>query len=142
MCFHLEGSDRSSCNRQTMKHLTLFSLVALVSSCEIFSDDGLICTEEYRTIGIEVTGGTLEDHYTVRVSNGDTIRFASEFVFDNWYPVLADDYQEKLEGRTETFRFEGWIAEQIVVQEDFRIRADQCHIELVSGNTEVTISAD
>lgn len=97
------------------------------------------CTEEFRTVGVTVTGDSLTDFYTIRISNSDTIRIVVDYPNNQWYPVLDDNYQNKIANSQESFRFIGEINDTIVVNEDFIIRADQCHISKVSGKEVVNL---
>jgi hypothetical protein len=102
-------------------------------------DDEFYCTEEFRSVTIRVNGPVLEDFFTIRVSNGDTIRPNGIGVWENYYPVLDDAFQTKLIGKEEVFRFYGKIQNTTVVMEDYLIGADRCHIYKVLGTEEVDI---
>ena len=105
-----------------------FACLISILSCK---DDEIFCTEEFRTVGLEITGAVLDDHFTIRVSNGDTLRVGT--VFFDFYPVLDDSFQPELENKEEQFSFIGIIADTIAVFEPFVIEADECHIMKVSG---------
>lgn len=116
----------------------LFGISLLMYSCR--SETNAPCTMEFRYITITVHGNVLDDFYTLRTSNGDTIRFAkNELPGDSIYIVLNDNYQQSLKNSSDTFIFRGLINDSVVVNEPFVIKADECHIEYVSGNTEVSI---
>ena len=107
-----------------------------ISSCS--TDDGPIaCTEEFRTVGVEVTGKTLDDWYTVRVTTDDTFDIGTSF--QNVYAVLDDNFQRTLEGKEEVFEFHGVIADSVWIKEPITIKADECHIEYVSGTLKVDL---
>ncbi|MBI1307608.1 MAG: hypothetical protein GC181_13480 [Bacteroidetes bacterium] len=106
------------------------------SGCFV-DDGGTACTTEFRTVGIEVTGKTLDDWYTIRLSNNDTIRIGTQF--ENTYAVLDDNSQNLIAGREELFRFHGVIKDSIWVNEVITIKADECHIDYVSGNLKVSL---
>lgn len=99
-----------------------------------------ICTLEFRTINLTVNGVMLNDYYTIRESTGDTIRNISGNVPDqNLYPILDDNAQHLFPNNTEKFRFIGVVSDSVAVNEIYSIKADQCHIEYVSGKLEVTL---
>ncbi|MFZ4400208.1 MAG: hypothetical protein ACOYO1_09250 [Bacteroidales bacterium] len=125
-----------------MNKLNIFLLTilfAFILSCN--HKDEVACTQEFRTIGITVTGDSLTDFYTIRLSTSDTLRFiyGNPFIENHWYPVLDDNYQSKIANSQESFRFVGEINDSMVVNETFIIKADACHIEKVSGRTEVSL---
>jgi hypothetical protein len=110
------------------------SLLIISFSCK---DDEIACTEQFVTIGLEITGADLDDHFTIRQSNADTIRIGS--VFGDFYPVLDDSYQTELENEEEQFSFIGIIADTITVSESFIIAADECHVMKISGVDKVEL---
>jgi hypothetical protein len=104
------------------------------------SDSGVACTEEFRIVSITVNGDVLNKVYTVRKSNNDTIFNDQGGVFgSNTYVVLDDNYLSKLKSQTDDFLFVGEINGSVVIEELFKIRADECHVEYVSGNTDVDL---
>ncbi|TXH60458.1 MAG: hypothetical protein E6Q89_00835 [Bacteroidia bacterium] len=98
---------------------------------------GIECKEEFRTVAIEISGLTVDSFLTIRLSTNDTIRNVG-FLYENYYPVLTDNYQHKLENQTDSFLFLAWKADSLVVQEPFVIKADFCHIYKVSGKEKVS----
>ncbi|MFN8154844.1 MAG: hypothetical protein U0Y08_11180, partial [Bacteroidia bacterium] len=118
--------------------IVFIGISLLLHSCR--SETSAPCTMEYRYITITVTGGLLDDFYTLRVSTGDTIRYAkNELPGDSVYIVLGDNYQQALKNSTDTFNFRGLINDSVVVDEAFVINADECHIEYISGDTDVSL---
>ena len=123
------------------KWLILAAIFIVVQSCDSDPDESIVCTEEFRTIGVNITGVDLTAFYTVRTSTEDTIRlqkFGTDLLSD-FYPILDDSYLPKLENDQDTFVFYGFESGAITpkVEEQYVIKADQCHIELVSGKTEI-----
>ena len=117
----------------------LIVLWGIFPSCNDKED--VPCTMEFRTIGITVTGDSLTDYYTIRLSTADTLRFiyGNPFIENHWYPVLDDNYQSKIANSQENFRFIGKINDTVVVNEAFIIKADACHIDKVSGKIEINL---
>lgn len=112
--------------------IALFFCLAAVS-CK--KKQEVFCTMEFRTVSITVNRGLLDDFYTIRESTGDTIRIdRGNIPGNNEYPVLDDRFQTIIRDRTESFRFLGFINNVETVNEIFVIKADQCHIDYVSGN--------
>jgi len=125
-----------------MKKLILFCSIVfagLFQSCEEDVTSGIVCTQEFRSIGVSIIGGSLTDYYTVRNSNLDTIRFSEDInsIDANWYPILDDSYQSKIANSEEVFTFIGEINNTIVINEEYIIKADECHIEKISGKSEI-----
>ena len=122
-------------------------LIVVVSVCYILGivgcskkDDGIACTEEFRSVTITVNGGVLDEYFTIRQSTGDTISIDKDTIMgQNIYFVLNDNFQQAIENKTEDFRFKGFINDTLVVEELFKIKADACHIEYVSGKTVINL---
>jgi hypothetical protein len=93
------------------------------------------CTMEFRTIGINVQNGALQRFYTLRLENGDTLYHQYDSIMAGYYTVLDDGAMGWLKGKEENFKFEGWRNDSLVIEANYRIGADQCHIYKVSGPT-------
>ena len=80
---------------KTLKLIVALGLMLLlITSCKHTPD--IACTEEYRFVTITVNGRQLDNVYTIRISNGDTIRHDQEMGLDsNVYVVLTDSYQDR-----------------------------------------------
>ena len=126
--------------KSTILFIALLSvtLLIIIPSC---SDVEVNCTEEFRTVIITVTGDSLTDHYTFREKTLDTIKIGRDYIFPGYegYPVLNDTYQPMIQNSRENFRFVGEINDTVVVNEEFVIEADQCHIEKISGKVQVDL---
>ena len=123
-------------NFKTLSALLLLSSMSLwLIGCV---DNGQMCTEEFKIIGVEINGGSLDDHFTIRNETGDTIRYEHD-ISASFYTVLDDNMQSALEGKSEMFTFVGFKGGNKVVEEGYEFEADECHIERVSGPTEIDL---
>ena len=125
-----------------MKLVSFFILIVvsilIIISCT--KDEEVICTMEYRYISIDVKGGILDDFYTIRKYTGDTIRYEKDNIIgNNSYIILSDNYQNKIKNKEEIFIFKGYITDSLVVNEQYIIKADECHIDYVSGKKEINL---
>ena len=125
-----------------MKLVSFFILIVvsvlILISCT--KDEEVICTMEYRYISIDVKGGILDDFYTIRKYTGDTIRYEKDNIIgNNSYIILSDNYQNKIKNKEEIFIFKGYITDSLVVNEQYVIKADECHINYVSGKKEINL---
>lgn len=125
-----------------MKFLVYISFMVflfVVISCGN-NDDQVFCTEEFRTIAVTIPNTPLSDYYTLRNSTNDTIRIGQENILGNFtYPILDDNYKSNLTNSQDVFTFVGLIDEEIVITETYIIMADKCHVDLVSGRTEIIL---
>ncbi len=112
-----------------------FAFVMVSTACR--QQMNIACTEEFRTVAIEISGLTIDSFKRIRLSTNDTIK-NDGFLYENFYPVLTDNYQKKLENQTDSFLFLAWKADSLWLQEPFVIKADYCHIEKVSGKEKVS----
>lgn len=116
-----------------LKNLILFFSAILFFSCS--KEDKVSCTEEFRFVGVNVEGDSLSDYFTIRQKTSDTIRLEQSVVFPDyiWYIILDDSFSQTLKNSSETFTFQGFINDSIVISEDYVIKADDCHISRQSG---------
>jgi hypothetical protein len=114
---------------------SLFAAGIFLTSC----DPQVVCTEEFRTFTLEVVGDTLTQTYTIRKDNQDTVQSATEPFSENKYTVLSDAYQPEMENKTLDFIFHGYIGDSLVIDEDYNISADKCHIDGVTGKIKIEL---
>lgn len=118
--------------------IIIFVSILIIISCIKHKEE--ICTEEYRYISIDVKGGILDNYYTIRNYNGDTIRYEKDnFNGNNTYIILGDNYQNNIKNKEEIFIFKGYINDSLVVNVQYIIKADECHINYVSGKKEINL---
>ena len=116
-----------------MKNLIVFLVATsiILNACDADKND-VICTEIFALVTIDVTGGDLDEHFTIRISINDTIR-PNQYTLNNSYTVLDDNYLPELRNSEDKFTFVGLIDKHVVISEEFVIKADECHIAKVSG---------
>jgi hypothetical protein len=114
-------------------------LTMLLSGCKDEQpQEAVNCTEEFRSTTFYVPGAPLTESFTIRLSNSDTIHIKGNADFrQGYYVVLDDNYQAKLENQQDNFRFIGKRGNEVVVQEDYVFKADQCHITRLSGKNKL-----
>ena len=119
-------------------HIIIFFTILFFISCA--KEEEVICTMEWRYISIDVKGGVLDNFYTIRKYTGDTIRYEKDNIIgSNSYIILSDNYQNKIKNKEEIFIFKGYITDSLVVNEQYVIKADECHINYVSGKKEINL---
>ena len=119
-------------------HIIIFFTILFFISCA--KEEEVICTMEWRYISIDVKGCVLDDFYTIRKYTGDTIRYEKDNILgNNSYIILSDNYQNKIKNKEEIFIFKGYITDSLVVNEQYVIKADECHINYVSGKKEINL---
>jgi len=123
-----------------MNRYFFFLIILFFSLLSCNKKEPIVCSLEFRNINIKVNGRLLNNYFTIRKTTGDTIKIDNSNGFsNNYYPVLNDNFQPLLLNKTEAFVFYGTINDSIVIKESFLIKADACHIDYVSGNTEITL---
>lgn len=137
-----------------MRNLILFAaasvsfMLCTASSCEkgkpaAECPPNTICTMMFASVGTKITDNngaavTLSEAYTVRKSNSEVLRY--EYNNDEgFYTVVDDSYQKSLANQTDTFLFVGKKDGKIIVEEPFTISADCCHVNKISGKSEIII---
>lgn len=126
-----------------MKKVVILTIATatILTSCICKPGDLDICTQELRTIMINVTTpahhpAALDSAFTTR-ANGEKITY--QYQGGGYYTVLDDTYHAKLKNNRDNFTFHGYRGGVKVVQEPFVISADNCHIRKVSGKDSVVV---
>ncbi len=140
-----------------MKHFIILILTTtLIFSCtkkekEEICDSGSPCTEELRYITVELTNNLgktvyLEDseYRTYRKSDNQTIDVPKqEHLSDkqyNTYNVFSDINYKETGCAGEKFIFEVKQNNTVVLQEEYLIGKDRCHIKLFEGRTKIQLN--
>lgn len=111
----------------------------------------VFCTEEFRTITISVKdkdgAAVALDHYNVVVlSDGEDITLNASSSEYEWmtkngsYPLFSDKYVTKYRNKEIEINFQGFIDDELLVDSDYTVGADCCHVTLVEGETDIVIA--
>tara|TARA_R110002049_G_scaffold117658_1_gene271237 strand:+ start:666 stop:1094 length:429 start_codon:yes stop_codon:yes gene_type:complete len=110
-----------------------------------------ICTEEYRTITISVkdkdgVAMALDNFMVVDLSNGDDITLDASSSEYEWmtengiYPLFSDKYVSKYRNKKLEINFQGYVGDKLLVDSDYTVGADCCHVTLIEGETNIVIA--
>ncbi|MDG2281283.1 MAG: hypothetical protein P8L42_11710 [Flavicella sp.] len=135
-----------------LKKIILLLTTILTTACsdskteDINSDCNLIdivCTEEFRTITLEIvdsqdTPVILDNFKITREDTGEIIELDQNHS-QNFYPIINDNYQNKIVHKEIILKFSGSINNIEVVSTSFVVSADCCHIDLDSGPTKIVL---
>lgn len=127
--------------------LSLGIMAIALASCDKgkANCNNVVCTMEYRMISVRIVDANdsavvLDDHFTIRKKTGDTAaRFSGYVSPDNSYTVVGDEQTKNLYNSQEPYRFVGIKNGAVVVDEEYIISADCCHISKVSGKGKVIV---
>ena len=109
-----------------------------------------ICTLNFVTITVSVKDASGEpvslDSYEV-IDNETGENLAADFNGDEYqylkeqgfYPILSDANRIQYQNSTATLTFKGVIDNEEVINETYKVTADCCHVNLISGNTEIIL---
>lgn len=140
------------------KYLSIFLFLSFTGGCS--GDDALQqnvdcgsvgCTEQFETISIEVKDDdgvkVPLDSFEVAdlLTNADLTAYYSEeelqiFRDNGRYPIYNDSFVEVHPNENRSIVFKGFISGNIVVTETYVVRADCCHVSLVSGDEVLIIN--
>ena len=109
-----------------------------------------ICTLNFVTITVSVKDALGEpvslDNYEI-IDNETGENLAADFNGDEYqylkgqgfYPILSDANRIQYQNTTATLTFKGFRTNEEVINEDYEVGADCCHVNLISGNTEIVL---
>lgn len=124
--------------------LAILSFVLISCDEEKCSEDTM-CTLEFAMVIVRITyeNGEVARLDSTSVSNLETGLSMSaeemEAYDDKIVYLIAHDNTEGISFKGTEFSFQGWLDDQLVVEDTFLIARDCCHIELLEGNQEITI---
>ncbi len=104
----------------------------------------IACTMMFSMVTVQVKDNAgnpviLDEHHTVRESNGQHIMTEAHVPDSGTYTILDDNYVSTLKNKQEKFRFIGKKNGVEVINEPYTISADCCHVNKDSGKSEITI---
>ena len=102
----------------------------------------IACTEEFRTIGVTITQDNQPlnlDRYTV-TTEGEALELDNNLgMGSGWHTLFTDAFQKTYQNREITLSLKGYLGTEMVVNQDYVVGADCCHIYLVSGPEEISL---
>lgn len=102
-----------------------------------------MCPDVFTQVAIVTTRNgkltVLDKAFSVRESNGDTI-VAHRDIETGFYTMLDDSYHSQLQRQSDVFTLFGFKDGQKVVEEQYLISADCCHIAKESGRDTVELA--
>ena len=107
-----------------------------------------ICSEEYRTIVVEIKDSEgepviLDDYKVVEVSIGRDLTTRQDDAVSirgrGFYPLFTDLYAQEFRQQQIQIKFTGFIDGVEVVSEVYTVGADCCHVYYVAGDLELEI---
>ncbi|WP_339625839.1 hypothetical protein [uncultured Maribacter sp.] len=108
------------------------------------------CTQNFVTLTVSVKDASgaaivLDSYEVINVDSGKNLTddFNDEenqyFKEQGLYPILSDAHRVEYQNSTATLTFKGYISNEEVINEEFVVGADCCHVSLISGNTEIIL---
>lgn len=119
--------------------LPLLSLILF--SCN--EDNIQACTLEFRFIHVTIlesdsSAAEIDSFFVVKTATGDTILDAATTPYNDFLPtgitIFTDNELSLTNTAGSTFNFTAYQNADPVVNENYVIQGDDCHIDLVSGN--------
>ena len=102
-----------------------------------------LCTEEFRGIALMIKhkddgSGFVLSRFTVKVlpENKDITLESSDLMkSEGFYFITNDNELETFKNKCLEVEFKGYVEDSLVIQKQFIIKGDCCHISLVKGET-------
>lgn len=106
--------------------------------------EDLMCTEEFRSVGIFIKDGndqpvSLDEYYTYHTGNQKIYTFEQQYGEEGFYPVITDAQLPELNKTGSLVKFIGITAGDTITA-DFLIGHDCCHVLKLEGEGEIVIS--
>jgi len=131
----------------------LLLLLLFFAGCENNNSNDCLnqaCTEEFRTITVTIKDSennpvALDSFKVTNLENGgDLTRELNNAEFEAMrengvYPLFGDEYARDFRNKKVEINFKGYIDDQELINSDYKVGADCCHIILISGDPEISI---
>ena len=117
-----------------------------------YRHDDVLCTTEYRMLTVSVKDihsnpVILSEYFVKKTSTGEIIDFSKEDPYmdsinriQGIYFLSTDGKMDMISRDGTEFEFHGILDSTEIVNEKYIIGKDQCHIFMVSGQTEIVIT--
>jgi hypothetical protein len=103
----------------------------------------IACTKQFVIISLAVIDTNNNpvslDNFKVHIKDTGEDISNKENIFENYYPIIDDSYQNELANKKQTLIFTGFINKKKVISETYEVSADCCHIYLVAGKAKVIL---
>jgi hypothetical protein len=108
------------------------------------------CTEVFKTIVVTIKDSennpvVLDSFKVTNLENGgDLTRELDNVEFETMsengvYPLFGDEYAGDFSNSEVEINFKGYIDNQEIINSDYMVGADCCHVILISGDPEISI---
>jgi hypothetical protein len=108
------------------------------------------CTEVFKTIVVTIKDSennpvVLDSFKVTNLENGDDLtRELNNTEFEAMrekgiYPLFGDEYARGFSNREVEINFKGYIDNEEIINSDYKVGADCCHVILISGDPEISI---
>mgnify|MGYP005997399751 CR=1 FL=1 len=107
-----------------------------------------ICTHNFVTITVSVKDEAgdavvLDSFEVIDTATGENLAkdiSTEEYHNDQGiYPLISDAHRIQYQNKTTTLTFKGYINDELVVNQEFEVGADCCHVSLITGNREIVL---
>lgn len=136
----------------------LFVIVPFLVGCSDDDTNGIergdcnevVCTLQFVTLNVEITDASgvvipLDAfEVTIKETGEDITREVSgpelEVMRQNGtYPLFSDEFADRYENQTELINFKGFIEGNEVVNSNYKVGADCCHVLLIDGDPNIIV---
>jgi hypothetical protein len=152
---YISNSNVTKCKAQRIVSMKKYALAPVIPLlCILISCSGMhhkhnekLCTTEYRTITVSVKDKDsrpvlLDDYYLEKTGTGEIIDFRLEDPFpdslnriNGQYIIMTDGKMNMTSASGTDFEFHGKIDTTEVINANYVIGNDECHVVLYSGPT-------
>ncbi|MEQ8470869.1 MAG: hypothetical protein RIC35_06765 [Marinoscillum sp.] len=120
-----------------MRLFLIFLLVGVLTSCEDSPCSNGVCTHQYVIVGLELydLDGERIQLDSSKTSLNSKVIFSKDYSTEasTYHSVITDSEYVEVDFSGTEVTFTGWLDGQQIVEQDFIIGKDCCHIEKIEG---------
>ncbi|MBZ9729374.1 hypothetical protein LB467_06710 [Salegentibacter sp. JZCK2] len=127
------------------RFILFIGIISLSFSCgkEKSRECSGICTEEFRSITVEITDTqrnpvVLDSTSITDITNDRQLNLISDFE-NGFYTIFNDNFVSQYKNEEISLLFQGFQDEDLLVEQEYEVGVDCCHVYYISGALEIIL---
>ncbi|MEL7147895.1 MAG: hypothetical protein AAFO69_16095 [Bacteroidota bacterium] len=126
-------------------HILSIALLLIFTACNKDNCNDTACTEEFRSVTVSIVDQeddpVMLDRTESTLDDGTVLDVDSSLIpgFEDTYVIADDSHFDILSEGNNIVIFKGWVGQNQVVEQQFIISKDCCHIDKQDGPEEIVV---
>ncbi|MCI4667505.1 MAG: hypothetical protein MRZ79_05035 [Bacteroidia bacterium] len=120
------------------KLILIVAATLLFASTACDTINPVACTEEFRSITVEITGADIDKTFTI-TNDGDTIHREDPAMANDFYTIIDDGTTQIEDNEEVDVSFHAYKGDSLLVDEPYVVGRDECHVYKESGKVKIEL---